>query len=152
MKEIDKKILFELQENADISMKDLGGIVNLSPSPCWLRIKNLKEQGYIEKTVAILDEKKLNLEKPIFVQIKTTNHNKEWTDKFRKVVNKTPEIVECHRLMGDTDYLLKVMVKNSESYNTFYSKLTKEIDLSNVTGLQSLEEIKQTSSLPLDYV
>ena len=54
--------------------------------------------------------------------------------------------------MGDTDYLLKVVVKDSESYNNFYSKLTKEIDLSNVSGLQSLEEVKQTSSLPLDYI
>ncbi|MEK9959557.1 MAG: Lrp/AsnC family transcriptional regulator [Pelagibacteraceae bacterium] len=152
MKEIDKKILSELQENSEISMKELGKKVNLSPSPCWLRIKNLKDQGYISKTVAILNVKKLNLEKPIFVQIKTTKHNKEWTDKFSAVVKKTPEIIECHRLMGDTDYLLKVVVKDSESYNNFYSKLTKEIDLSNVSGLQSLEEVKQTSSLPLDYI
>ena len=85
-------------------------------------------------------------------KIKTTKHNKEWTDKFRSVVKKTPEIIECHRLMGDTDYLLKVMVKDSDSYNDFYSRLTKEIDLSNVSGLQSLEEVKQTSSLPLDYI
>ena len=111
MKDIDKKILQILQENGEISMEDLGSKVNLSPSPCYRRVKNLKDAGFIERNVAVLNKHKLNLERPYFVHVKTTNHNKEWTDQFKKIVRDTPQIVECHRLMGEVDYLLKVRLK-----------------------------------------
>jgi Lrp/AsnC family transcriptional regulator len=152
MKEIDKKILNYLQEDADISMEDLSSKVNLSPSPCYRRVKNLKDAGFISKNVAVLNKQKLNLEKPYFVSIKTTNHNKEWTDAFKKIVKQTPQIVECHRLMGEVDYLLKVRLKNSESYNEFYFNLINKIDFASVSGFPSLEELKETTVLPLEYI
>ncbi len=152
MKEIDKKILSILQEDADISMDDLSALVNLSPSPCYRRVKNLKDSGYISKSVTVLNKKKLNLEKPYFVSIKTTNHNKLWTEAFKKIVRDTPQIVECHRLMGEVDYLLKVRLKNSESYNEFYFNLINKIDFASVSGFPSLEELKETTVLPLEYI
>ena len=152
MKEIDKKILQILQENAEISMEDLGSKVNLSPSPCYRRVKNLRDSGFISKNVAVLNKEKLNLERPYFVHIKTTNHNKAWTDQFKKIIKYTPQIVECHRLMGEVDYLLKVRLKNSESYNEFYFNLINKIDFASVSGFPSLEELKETTVLPLDYI
>ena len=137
MKDIDKKILQILQENGEISMEDLGSKVNLSPSPCY---------------VAVLNKHKLNLERPYFVHVKTTSHNKEWTDQFKKIIRDTPQIVECHRLMGEVDYLLKVRLKNSESYNEFYFNLINKIDFASISGFPSLEELKETTILPLDYV
>ena len=86
MKDIDKKILQILQENGEKSMEDLGSKVNLSPSPCYRRVKNLKDAGFIERNVAVLNKHKLNLERPYFVHVKTTNHNKEWTDQFKNEV------------------------------------------------------------------
>ena len=152
MKDIDKKILQILQENGEISMEDLGSKVNLSPSPCYRRVKNLKDAGFIERNVAVLNKHKLNLERPYFVHVKTTSHNKEWTDQFKKIIRDTPQIVECHRLMGEVDYLLKVRLKNSESYNEFYFNLINKIDFASVSGFPSLEELKETTMLPLDYV
>ena len=70
MKDIDKKILQILQENGEISMEDLGSKVNLSPSPCYRRVKNLKDAGFIERNVAVLNKHKLNLERPYFVHVK----------------------------------------------------------------------------------
>ena len=71
MKDLDKKILQILQEDSEISMEELGSKVNLSPSPCYRRVKNLKDKGYIDKNVAVLNKKKLNLERPYFVHVKT---------------------------------------------------------------------------------
>ena len=121
MKDIDKKILQILQENGEISMEDLGSKVNLSPSPCYRRVKNLKDAGFIDRNVAVLNKH-------------------------------TPQIVECHRLMGEVDYLLKVRLKNSESYNEFYFNLINKIDFASISGFPSLEELKETTILPLDYV
>ena len=143
MKDIDKKILQILQENGEISMEDLGSKVNLSPSPCYRRVKNLKDAGFIERNVAVLNKHKLNLERPYFVHVKTTSHNKEWTDQFKKIIRDTPQIV---------DYLLKVRLKNSESYNEFYFNLINKIDFASISGFPSLEELKETTILPLDYV
>ena len=152
MKDLDKKILQILQEDSEISMEELGSRLNLSSSPCYRRVKNLKDKGYIDKSVAVLNKKKLNLERPYFVHVKTTSHNKEWTDQFKRIVKNTPQIVECHRLMGEVDYLLKVRLKNSESYNEFYFNLINKIDFASISGFPSLEELKETNVLPLDYI
>ncbi|OUV88144.1 MAG: ArsR family transcriptional regulator [Pelagibacteraceae bacterium TMED136] len=152
MKDLDKKILQILQEDSEISMEELGSRLNLSSSPCYRRVKNLKDKGYIDKSVAVLNKKKLNLERPYFVHVKTTSHNKEWTDQFKRIVKNTPQIVECHRLMGEVDYLLKVRLKNSESYNEFYFNLINKINFASISGFPSLEELKETNVLPLDYI
>ncbi len=152
MKDLDKKILQILQEDSEISMEELGSKVNLSSSPCYRRVKNLKDKGYIDKNVAVLNKKKLNLERPYFVHVKTTTHNKGWTDQFKRIVKNTPQIVECHRLMGEVDYILKVRLKNSESYNEFYFNLINKINFASISGFPSLEELKETNILPLDYI
>ena len=115
-------------------------------------VKNLKDAGFIDRNVAVLNKHKLNLERPYFVHVKTISHNKEWTDQFKKIIRNTPQIVECHRLMGEVDYLLKVRLKNSESYNEFYFNLINKIDFASISGFPSLEELKETTMLPLDYV
>ena len=148
---IDKKILSVLQENADIPISELSKKVNLSATPCWARINKLYKQGFITKKVAVVDRLKLNLNVVAFVQVKTSNHNMEWARKFVKVINDMPEVIEFYRLSGSIDYLLKVLVPSIEKYDEFYKKLTDKVDLTDVSTSFSMEEIKQTSSLPLDY-
>ena len=151
LNDIDKKILSVLQENADIPIAELSKKVSLSATPCWARINKLYKQGYIVKKVAVVDRFKLNLNVVAFVQVKTSNHNMEWARKFVKVINDMDEVVEFYRLSGSIDYLLKVLVPSIEKYDEFYKKLTDEIDLTDVSTSFSMEEIKQTSTLPLEH-
>ena len=152
MNDIDKKILSLLQINADIPIAELSKKVNLSSTPCWLRINKLYKQGYIKKKVAVIDRAKINLSTVAFVQIRTSQHNMEWSKKFIEGVKEMDEVVEFYRLSGTTDYLLKVLVPSIDKFDKFYKKLTDKIDLSDVTTSFSMEEIKQTSNLPLHYI
>ena len=149
---IDKKILSLLQINADIPIAELSKKINLSSTPCWLRINKLYKQGYIKKKVAVIDRSKINLSTVAFVQIRTSQHNMAWSKKFIEGVKEMDEVVEFYRLSGTIDYLLKVLVPSIEKFDEFYKKLTEKIDLSDVTTSFSMEEIKQTSNLPLNYI
>ena len=152
MNDIDKKILSLLQINADIPIAELSKKVNLSSTPCWLRINKLYKQGYIKKKVVVIDRVKINLSTVAFVQIRTSQHNMAWSKKFVEGVKEMDEVVEFYRLSGTTDYLLKVLVPSIDKFDEFYKKLTDKIDLSDVTTSFSMEELKQTSSLPLKYI
>ena len=152
MNDIDKKILSLLQINADIPIAELSKKVNLSSTPCWLRINKLYKQGYIKKKVAVIDRVKINLSTVAFVQIRTSQHNMAWSKKFVEGVKEMDEVVEFYRLSGTTDYLLKVLVPSIDKFDEFYKKLTDKIDLSDVTTSFSMEELKQTSNLPLHYI
>ena len=126
--------------------------VNLSSTPCWLRINKLYKQGYIKKKVAVIDRAKINLSTVAFVQIRTSQHNMAWSKKFIEGVKEMDEVVEFYRLSGTTDYLLKVLVPSIDKFDAFYKKLTDKVDLSDVTTSFSMEELKQTSNLPLNYI
>ena len=152
MNDIDKKILSLLQINSDIPIAELSKKVNLSSTPCWLRINKLYKQGYIKKKVAVIDRVKINLSTVAFVQIRTSQHNMAWSKKFIEGVKEMDEVGEFYRLSGTTDYLLKVLVPSIDKFDEFYKKLTEKIDLSDVTTSFSMEEIKQTSNLPLNYI
>ena len=152
MNDIDKKILSLLQINADMPIAELSKKVNLSSTPCWLRINKLYKQGYIKKKVVVIDRVKINLSTVAFVQIRTSQHNMAWSKKFIEGVKEMDEVVEFYRLSGTTDYLLKVLVPSIDKFDEFYKKLTDKIDLSDVTTSFAMEELKQTSNLPLNYI
>ena len=152
MNDIDKKILSILQINADIPIAELSKKVNLSATPCWARINKLYKQGYIKKKVAVVDRLKANLPVVVFVQVRTKQHSDEWTKKFKKAITEMDEVVELYRLSGTVDYMFKVLVPSIEKYNEFYEKLTQKIDFFEVTSSFAMEEIKQTSILPLKYI
>ena len=151
MNDIDKKILSILQVNADIPIAELSKKVNLSATPCWARINKLYKQGYIKKKVAIVDRFKINLSVVAFVQVRTNQHNMIWSKQFIKAVKEMEEVVEFYRLSGTVDYIFKVLVPSIEKYNAFYKKLTDKVDFSEVTSSFSMEEIKYTNSLTLNY-
>ncbi len=152
MNDIDKKILSILQINADIPIAELSKKVNLSATPCWARINKLYKQGYIKKKVAVVDRLKANLPVVVFVQVRTKQHSDEWTKKFKKAITEMDEVIELYRLSGTIDYMFKVLVPSIEKYNEFYEKLTHKIDFFEVTSSFAMEEIKQTSILPLKYI
>ena len=147
--DLDRKILAELQTDAEQSLDEIARKVGSSKTPVWNRIRRMREQGVILKQTALLDAELLGLEACFFVLIRTSEHESDWQRKFLQVLRARPEVMEAHRLAGDIDYILKVRVKNARAYDQFYQALISEVKIYNVTALLSMEEIKATTSLPL---
>ena len=146
----DRKILALLQANAALPIAEIASRVGLSQTPCWKRIQKMEQSGVIKGRVAILDGKKLSLGLTVFVIIRTNQHDDAWLQKFARAVREMPEITAIWRMAGDIDYLLRVVVKDMESYDAFYKRLIKRVALSDVSSTFVMEEIKYTTSLPLE--
>lgn len=151
MDRIDRDILALLQDSADLPLSEIASRVKLSSTPCWRRIQRLEEQGYIQRRVAILDAKKLNAGVTVFVLLRTNRHNQEWFEKLREVVSAIPEVVDFYRMSGNIDYLLRVVVPDIAAYDAIYQKLTRDIEIYEVSSSFAMEELKHTSALPLGY-
>lgn len=147
--DLDRKILAELQTDAEQSLDEIARKVGSSKTPVWNRIRRMREQGVILKQTALLDAESLGLEACFFVLIRTSEHESDWQRKFLQVLRARPEVMEAHRLAGDIDYILKVRVKNARAYDQFYQALISEVKIHNVTALLSMEELKATTMLPL---
>ena len=147
----DIKILDCLQVDAALSVSEVAKKVGLSTSPCWNRIQRLEQSGIIRGRVALLDAESLNLRVTAFVSIRTNQHSTEWFEKFSKSISSFPEVVEFYRMSGDVDYLLRVVVPDIASYDDFYKRLIEHVDLTDVSSSFAMEEIKYTTTLPLQY-
>ncbi len=143
---LDKKILRVLQEDASLSVQDIAERVGLSSNPCWRRIKKMEDDGIITKRVALVDTDKLGLGVTVFVSLRTNNHSRAWLETFSRSVNLIPEVVECHRLAGKEDYLLKVQVTSIPHYDGVYKKILDLIPgLTDVSSTFSMEQVKHTT-------
>ena len=149
MDAIDRKILAVVQQDASLSVADIGQKVGLSSTPCWKRLQRLEADGVIMRRVALIDPEKIGLGITVFVSVETGDHSQEWLAKFAEVVNAMPEVMEFYRMAGDVDYVLRVVVHDMQSYDTFYKKLIATMSLKNVTSRFAMEKIKSTTSLPI---
>jgi Lrp/AsnC family transcriptional regulator len=149
MDAIDRKILIVLQEDASLSVAEIGSRVGLSSTPCWKRIQKLEAEGVIQRRVAIIDQAKVGLGITVFVSIETGDHSQKWLETFAETVRSMPEVMEFHRMAGDVDYMLRVVVPDIQGYDTFYKKLIGTVPLKNVTSRFAMEKIKSTTSLPI---
>ena len=149
MDAIDIKLLNLLQNNAELTIQELSSEVHLSTTPCWKRINQLKDNGYISKTVALVNRKRVNSNVTAMVSIRVTDHNQERIQYLSKVIREIPEVIECYRMSGETDYLLKVVVSDIESYDIFYKNLIEQVQFLKVTSNFAIEEIKSTTEIPL---
>ena len=152
MDKLDKKILEQLQKNGGLTAAELADRIGLSKAPCWRRIKRLEEEGVIKQTVALLDARSLNLGTTVFVTLKTGNHSEAWFDKFVKAVRDIPEVTEIHRMSGDVDYLMRIVVPDIDAYDVVYKRLIASVEFQDVSASFALETIKYTTALPLNYV
>ena len=148
----DYAILSALQADGTLSIAQLSEKVGLSTTPCWKRVRRLEEEGYIESRVAIINRRKVGLPVTVFVSVRTTQHDEKWFARFAAAVAALPEVQEFHRMSGDVDYLLKVVTSDIEGYDRFYKKLIKSVQLTGVSSAFSMEQIKITTSLPLELV
>jgi len=152
MDAFDRKILQKIQIDSTASVSEIAEHVGLSTSPCWRRIQTMEKEGVIKGRVALLDAEKLNVGLTVFVMVKTTNHTSKWLEDFSNAIIDIPEIMEFHRLSGDIDYLLKIVVPDMKAYDKFYKKLISKADFSDISSSFAMEELKLTTQLPLDYV
>ena len=145
----DVRILGILQENADVSITDLGERVGLSANGCWRRIKRLETEGIIKRRVALLDATMLGAGLTVFVNLRAPEHSDSWLKRFAETVQKIPQVVEFYRLTGENDYLLKLQVADIAAYDAIYKRLISTMVLRDVSAAFAMEEIKHTSALPL---
>ena len=149
---IDKRILAQLQKDSDQSLIKLADQVGLSKNPCWRRIQRLQEAGVIRSRVALLNRASLNLEVIVFMNIRTNQHSVEWVKQLNDAVEDIPEIVEYYRMSGEVDYLLKVVAPNIGAFDAVYKKLISRVEIFEISSHFAMEELKNTTELPLDYV
>jgi Lrp/AsnC family transcriptional regulator len=149
MDTIDRKILGLLQQDASLSVAEIGSRVGLSSTPCWKRIQRLEADGVIQKRVALVDPDKLGLGVSVFVSIETGDHSQDWLAHFADMVGAMPEVMEFYRMAGDVDYMLRVVVTDIQGYDAFYKRLIAAVPLKNVTSRFAMEKIKATTALPI---
>src|SRR5215472_558798 len=149
MDAIDRKILAVLQDDASLSVAEIGNRVGLSSTPCWKRIQRLEADGVIQKRVALVDQDKIGLGVTVFVSIETGDHSQEWLARFAETVGSMPEVMEFYRMAGDVDYMLRVVVTDIQGYDAFYKRLIGSVPLKNVTSRFAMEKIKATTALPV---
>jgi Lrp/AsnC family transcriptional regulator len=151
MDRLDRRILELLQQDGSLTAAEIAERVGLSKAPCWRRIQRLQETGVIARTVALVDPKAVNLGTTVFVTVKTSNHSAAWFEQFVRTVRDIPEITEIHRVSGEVDYLLRIVVPNIDAYDVVYKRLIAGCAFLDVSASFSLETIKQTTALPLNY-
>ncbi len=147
----DRRILDELQKDGAISNLELAEKVGLSPSPCSRRVKALQESGIIQKTVAVLDPKALDLDLVAMLSISMDRHTPERFENFETLVAGFPEVLECYLITGSSaDYLLKVIVKDMEGYQQFLlGKLTRIEGVSGVHSSFVMRKVVDSTRLPM---
>ncbi len=146
---IDRKILRVLQEDASLSVAEIGERVGLSSTPCWKRIQRMEAEHIITGKVALVDQNKIGLGLSVFVSVESGDHSDQWLNKFATAVSAMPEVMEFYRMAGDVDYMLRVVVADMLSYDIFYKKLIGAVALKNVTSRFAMEKIKSVTALPV---
>jgi DNA-binding Lrp family transcriptional regulator len=146
---IDQFILDILQREAHLSNADLARMVNLSPPATHARVKRLEREGYIDQQVSILNHSKLGFDLLCFIFVSTNIHQKEQLENLEGAMKIMPEVLECHCLTGEYDYLLKVANRNREELERFIRKLNLLSGVNRIQTSISLREIKFSTALPI---
>ena len=146
---IDRKILAELQRDSGIAIEDIGERIGLSRNACWRRIKQLEANGTIRSRVAVVDPKAVGLGLQVFISVRVSTHDPDWLSNFARATRDLPQIVGAYRMSGDLDYLIRAHVADIADYDRLYQHLIRRVSMSDVSASFVMEEIKDTTALPL---
>ena len=150
---IDRRIIAALQADGRLSNVDLAERVGLSPSPCLRRVKRLEREGYIEAYRAMLQRGRIGLGFTVFVDVKIEGHADERADAFQEAMITEPEVVACHMVSGEADYLLEVVVPDLEHYQRFLlGKLLSQSIVKEVRSNIAIQTLKAGAALPLSHL
>ena len=148
--EIDLQILQILQIDCRVTIKEIAARLNLSTTPIFERMKKLDKNGFILRNVAVLNPNRLNLKLTAFISISVSDHSKKAIDEFVDHVTQFPEVLECHHVTGNSDFILKVILQDIERYNEFLlSKISTVPFIANIQTSFSLSVGKTTQALPI---
>lgn len=149
MDELDRRILDLLQRDASLTVDDISERVALSRNACWRRIRAMEAAGVIRARVVLADPVKLGCPLEVMVQLRAASHDPGWLDRFATATRAMPEVVGAYRMTGDLDYLLRVRVADMPAYDAFYKRMIARVPLSDISASFVMEEIKETTALPL---
>lgn len=150
---IDTRIIAALQADGRLSNHQLAGAVGLSPSPCLRRVKRLEREGYIEAYRAVLQRDRVGLGFTAFVTVKIEGHADARADDLQDAIVAMPEVVACHMVSGESDYLLEVVVPDRESYQAFLvEKLLDQPMIKEVRSNIAIQPLKTAAPLPLAHL
>ena len=145
----DRAILNALQRDATLSLDDLSALVHLSRNACWRRVKAMETDGLIKARVTLLGPEAVGLPLAVFIQVRTNTHDPDWLSRFAKATRTMPEIQAVYRMTGDLDYLIRARVADMADYDRLYQRLISRVPLSDVSASFVMEDIKETTALPL---
>lgn len=147
---IDRKILRKLQEDGRISYVDLAAAVGLSTSPCLERVKRLEKDGYIKGYTALLEPRLLGGGLLVFVEISLTYTSPQVFEEFKRALVTLPQVLECHLVSGNFDYLLKARIANMAAYRELLGELLRVLPgVRNSHTLVVMEEVKESGRLAI---
>ncbi len=149
--ETDRRLLTLLQRDASLALEAIGDEVGLSRNACWRRVRRLEQEGYITGRVALVDPKQVNLGLTVFIAVRTNQHSAAWAEDFRRATTAMPEIQGVYRTSGELDYLIKARVPDVAAYDQLYQRLIRRVTLTDVTASFVMEEMKESTELPLNY-
>lgn len=145
----DLQILRELQNDGRLSNAELAERVALSPSPCLRRVRLLEERGVIEGYTAIVNQKAYGLPVTVFIQIRLEHHSTEAAQTFERAIQTIDEIMDCHLMTGETDYILRVVVGSLEEYEQFVRNRLHPIpNIASINTSFAYGVVKQSRALP----
>ena len=151
---LDKKdttLLKHLQNNARLTSAELGKLVDLSPSGVQKRLRKLEENGIVERYATMLNRKRLGYDLLVFVKVIIQGHTKKLIAEFDNAIREMPEVLESHRIIGDADYLLKVVVRDREQLDQFLMEQLLSLgSVARVSSYLVLKEVKETTSIGLN--
>ena len=146
----DRRLLAELQRDATLTVDQLSERLNLSRNACWRRVKLLEERGVITGRVALVDAERLGLGLSVFILVRPSHHDPGWLKRFREAVTSFPEITGVYRMSGDLDYVLRARVADVKAYDRLYQRLIAKVPLDDVSASFVMEEIKETTVVPVE--
>jgi Lrp/AsnC family leucine-responsive transcriptional regulator len=147
---VDRAILKILQEDAFLTTKEVAAQLNLTTTPVFERVKRLEREGYIGRYTALVNRQKVGLSMLVFCDVALKEHNRDYLLRFERAVVELSEVLECHHITGEYDYVLKVVVRDMDDYQQFIKE--KLAAFENIGRVQShfvMTEVKNTTVLPL---
>ena len=148
--QIDRRILAILQTEAGVTATEVGERIGLSQSACWRRIQRLRDAGVIKDQPAVLDREKVGLSTMVFAHVKLTSHGRTNITDFADAVRQYPEVLDCYVVLGNVDFLLRIVTEDIKDYERFmYEKLSQLPGVQEVNSSIALSEIKHTTVLPI---
>ena len=146
----DRRILTALQRNGRLQNQELAKLVGLSPSPCLRRVKRLERDGYIERYGAVLDRTRLGFGITAFLSIEIERNRKAETELLREQIKKLPQVVACHIITGDADFLLEIVAADLAAFSEFVLAVVNKLPaIKAIRSSISLEAVKASAPLPI---